>query len=127
MPMKTYKIIHSENKDSVIEYYVDDEIESSQYYKEGITPIMDGYLNSDSVEVPLWRIKGILTVSGMIESVEQAISKLPEPDKTFATLSWNQGSVVSRSSKTLKFIQDSLRLSDQDVDNIFLQAKSISI
>lgn len=78
-------------------------------------------------EVELWRIKGILTIMGRIEEVDAAIEKLPEPNRTLARFVWNTGNVLNSESDTVKFVQVSLGLTDQEKDSIFEQAAAIKL
>ena len=78
-------------------------------------------------EVELWRIKGILTIMGRIEEVDAAIEKLPEPNRTLAGFVWNSGNSLNSQSETVKFVQASLNLTDEEKDSIFEQAAAIKL
>lgn len=78
-------------------------------------------------EVELWRIKGILTIMGRIEEVDAAIEKLPEPNRTLARFVWNSGNSLDSQSDTVKFVQASLNLTDEEKDAIFDQAAAIKL
>lgn len=78
-------------------------------------------------EVELWRIKGILTIMGRIEEVDAAIEKLPEPNRTLAGFVWNSGNSLDSQSDTVKFVQASLNLTDEEKDAIFDQAAAIKL
>jgi hypothetical protein len=81
----------------------------------------------ENKEVELWRIKGILTLMGRIDEVDVAIEKLPEPNRTLARFVWNTGNVLNSESDTVKFVQASLGLTDQEKDSIFEQAAAIKL
>ena len=78
-------------------------------------------------EVELWRIKGILTIMGRIEEVDAAIEKLPEPNRTLAGFVWNSGNSLNSQNETVKFVQASLNLTDEEKDSIFEQAAAIKL
>ncbi len=78
-------------------------------------------------DVELWRIKGILTIMGRIEEVDAAIEKLPEPNRTLAVFVWNSGNSLNSQSETVKFVQASLNLTDEEKDSIFEQAAAIKL
>ena len=78
-------------------------------------------------EVELWRIKGILTLMNRIDEVDVAIEKLPDPQKTLAKFVWLNGNVLNSQSDTVKFVQASLNLTDEERDSIFEQAAAIKL
>jgi len=81
----------------------------------------------ENKEVELWRVKGVLTLMGRIDEVDVAIDKLPEPNRTLASFVWNTGNVLNSESETVKFVQASLGLTDQEKDSIFDQAAAIKL
>jgi len=84
-------------------------------------------VESENQEVELWKLKGILTVMGLVTQIETALDTLQEPNKTLAKIAWSNGNVVHSNSDTCKFIQSVLKLSDEQVYDIFTQAQSILI
>lgn len=78
-------------------------------------------------ETPLWRIRTILKVMGLESTIESAIETLSEPTRTASKYVWNYGTVIDRNSQTVQFIQSILNMNDNQVDEIFNQANSISI
>lgn len=85
------------------------------------------YLNPHNKEVELWRIKGVLTLMGRIDEVDAAIEKLPDPQKMLAKFVWLNGNVLNSQSDTVKFVQASLNLTDEERDSIFDQAAAIKL
>jgi hypothetical protein len=73
-------------------------------------------------EVPTWRIRAILAITDMEDQVSEAIDLLPEPNRTVALRAWNFGSTTERDSQTVAFLQQVLNLTNEEVDEIFLQA-----
>jgi hypothetical protein len=78
-------------------------------------------------EVKRWRIKRILEKMNLITDVENALNQLPEPTKGDALAVWNEGTEFERGSSTIKFLQNILLMTEEQVDNIFIQAQEISI
>lgn len=79
-------------------------------------------------EVELWRIKGILTIMGRIEEVDAALDQIPDSTKkTLAKFVWLNGNVLNSQSDTVKFVQSSLNLTDEERDSIFDQAAAIKL
>jgi hypothetical protein len=78
-------------------------------------------------EVKRWRIKRILEKMNLITDVENALNQLPEPTKGDAFAVWNEGTEFERDSPTIHFIQNTLQMTDQQVDDIFIQAEDITI
>jgi hypothetical protein len=78
-------------------------------------------------EVASWRLRAILTMQGMADSVTGAISQLPEPNKTVAQLAWEYAPTIDRYSETVLFAQQQLQLTDEQVDALFDAAEAIEI
>jgi hypothetical protein len=78
-------------------------------------------------EVQLWRLRAIIKITGKESQVQTAINNLNEPLKTGVTYAWEYGTTVERSSQTVLLLQDILQLTEQEVDDMFIQADSISI
>lgn len=76
-------------------------------------------------ETPLWRIRVILRIMNLEENIEASLDLLEEPNKTAAKYIWEYGTVIERFSPTVIFIQYSLRLTDLEIDNIFIEANKI--
>lgn len=81
-------------------------------------------LNSD---VASWKLKAILTQNGLIESVNDALNNLPEPNKTVALLAWNHSPTINSESDVTKFVQQSLQLNEQEVYDIFMTAEALTL
>jgi len=76
-------------------------------------------------DVPTWRLRAILAINNKEQDVENAINQLPEPNKTIAKRAWDFGSNTERSSQTVLFIKGALGLTDEEVDNYFIDAKNL--
>lgn len=77
------------------------------------------------LEVALWKVRAILTVMGLEANVTQALSSLPEPNRTAALAIWDRGNTVDRYSPTVMFLQGVLGLTDFQTNNIFIEADKI--
>jgi hypothetical protein len=78
-------------------------------------------------EVALWKIRAVLKLTDKEETIEQALEYLEEPTRTGAKYIWNYGTAIERSSQTVIFIQNILEMTDDEVDNIFLNANDIQL
>lgn len=78
-------------------------------------------------EVKRWRIKRILEKMNLIADVENALNQLPEPTKGDAFAVWNDGTEFERESSTIHFLQNILQMTEEQVDDIFIQAQNIQI
>ena len=76
-------------------------------------------------EVQLWRIRTILKLMQLETSIEQTLETLPEPSKTAANYIWNYGTTVERTSQTVLLLQSALQITDEQVDDLFIQAEAI--
>lgn len=78
-------------------------------------------------EVPLWRIRTVLKLMDLEESIKTALNDLEEPIKTAALNIWEYGVTIERNSFTVELLQNILQMTNEDVDNVFLQAKNIEL
>ncbi len=76
-------------------------------------------------EVALWKIRAVLKLMNLETTIESALNELDEPTKTGALYIWQFGTSIDRSSPTIAFIQAILEMTDEQVDNIFIQANEI--
>lgn len=78
-------------------------------------------------EVQLWRVRTVLKLMGLEETIAGALEQLEEPTKTGAKTIWEYGTTIERQSQTVKFLQYVLQMTDGQVDEIFIQAEAIEI
>lgn len=76
-------------------------------------------------EVQLWRIRTVLKLMQLETQIETALETLPEPSKTAANYIWNYGTTVERSSQTVLLLQSVLQMTNEQVDDLFVQANNI--
>ncbi len=74
-----------------------------------------------------WKLKAVLNEDGLLTNVETALNNLPEPTKTNALFAWNNSPTIDSNSNTAKFIQRQLKLSNEDVTDIFVRAINFEI
>jgi hypothetical protein len=79
------------------------------------------------LEISLWRIRTILKLKNKETEIETAIAQLNEPTKTAASSVWQFGTVIERYSQTILLIQSVLLMSDEEVDDLFIEANSIIV
>lgn len=84
----------------------------------------DNYIEVPN-EVALWKIRTVLKLMQLEEPVVNALNTLSEPTRTAALYIFEHGNTIERYSQTVLFIQSVLELTDEQVDEIFLQANAI--
>jgi undecaprenyl pyrophosphate synthase len=102
--------------------------ETEKFY-EGATAQEIAELKKESVpqEVQLWRIRVILKLSSLESAIEAVLNNLEEPTKTAANYIWNYGSTVERNSQTVALLQTALQLTNEQVDEMFIEANNIKL
>jgi len=78
-------------------------------------------------EVQLWRIRTVLKLMGLEDIIANALNSLEEPMKTGALYIWEYGTTVERQSQTVQLLQGVLQMTDEQVDEIFIQANNIQL
>lgn len=102
--------------------------ETDEFYEGATTQeLADAVKASIPLEIPLWRIRAILSLQDKENLITQTINSLEEPTKTAALYIWQFGTTIERNSNTVQFIQAVLQMSDEEVDTIFIQANSINL
>lgn len=62
---------------------------------------------------------------GKLSKVQEEISKLPEPPRTEAQIEWDYASVVERGSKFVALLTPLLGLTEDEMDELFIQASTL--
>jgi len=91
------------------------------------TQIDDSFKASVPVEIQRWKIVAILQLMNIYDSIIIAINELQEPTKTIALTHLENGESVVRNSQTVLFIQSVLQMTDEQVDEIFINANNINL
>jgi hypothetical protein len=112
--------------DNFVKRYFD--FENKSFY-EGATPQEIAEVKKESVpqEVQLWRIRTILKSMRYEDSIETVLNNLEEPTKTAALCIWNYGTSVERNSQTVAMLKTALQLTDEQVDDMFIEANNIKL
>lgn len=99
-----------------------------EFYETATQQEIDDY-NKTIVpsEVALWKIRVILKIMQLEEVVANALNSLEEPTKTAALYIWNYGTAIDRDSQTIAYLQSVLQLTDNQVDEIFIQSNDIKL
>lgn len=63
-----------------------------------------------------------LHTAGLLQSVEDAISAMPEPEQTSARIEWDYASRVERSSQFVVMLGAAIGLDDAQMDELFMAA-----
>jgi hypothetical protein len=103
----------------------DGTVESSDYVTD--EEIQELQKSLVPTEVALWKLRFVLSKMQLEQSVTEAINLLEEPQRKAATYIWNFGTAVDRYSNTVIFIKTALGLTEQEVDDIFIQANSVQL
>ena len=74
-----------------------------------------------------WKLKAILNEDKLLTQVESALNGLPEPTKTNANFGWNNAPTIDSNSTTTQFIQGVLKLTLDQVIDIFTRAQNFNI
>lgn len=74
------------------------------------------------VSVTMRQARLALHSAGLLQSVEDAIGALAEPDQTAARIEWGYASTVERSSQFVAMLGSAIGLDDAQMDELFLSA-----
>lgn len=75
--------------------------------------------------ITMRQVRIALARSGLISSIETALSAIPEPHQTEARIEWEYGHEIRRDHPLLIEIQSSLGITDEEVDNLFILAGAV--
>lgn len=95
-----------------------------------------GWVESDPpvIETPVVPVPDSITMRqarlqlhaiGKLSAVQDAINQLPEPPKTSAQIEWDYAAVVERASPFVALLTPALGLSDEEMDELFIQASKL--
>lgn len=77
-------------------------------------------------QVTLWQLRGVLAVMGLEDTVTSVINGMPDGnEKKIALRAWEYANNIRRQSTTVESIKSILNLTDEQVDQIFIQAEQI--
>lgn len=76
--------------------------------------------------VPLWCLLTVLDIAKLLQPVKDAIAALPEgPQKIAAGYAMERAKTIERVSPTVAFVQQVLQLTNEQVDDIFIEADKV--
>jgi hypothetical protein len=77
-------------------------------------------------QVTLWQLRAVLEIMGLEATVTAVIKGMPEGvESTVAWRAWEYANNIRRSSPTVIALKAILQLTDEQVDQIFIQANLI--
>lgn len=77
--------------------------------------------------VAAWKVKSILKIQGLYNTIEAALNQLEEPNKTIANMAWQHAESINQFSPTVQLIKQTCQLSDEQIQAIFDSAEAINI
>jgi len=78
-------------------------------------------------EVPLWAMRTVLKQSGLFQVIIDVIETLEEPTRTIALDFLEYGNFVERKSNTVILIQSISQMTDEQVDQLFIEANKLKL
>ena len=78
-------------------------------------------------EVPLWSMRNILRKKEMFDDILTAINTLSEPTRTDALDYLEYGNFIERNSNTVLLIQQIKQLSNDEVDDLFIECANLKL
>lgn len=77
--------------------------------------------------LPAWRVKAVAALHGLTGPIATVLASLPEPQRTVATLAWNEGNEIDRHSPTLAALANALALDAATIDALFVEAAALDV
>lgn len=78
-------------------------------------------------EIANWRARAVLELSGLLPTVEAAISGMTGPESIVVRHAWQSGAPLARRGPTVAALAPALGLSDEQVDSMFIQAAALAV
>lgn len=76
-------------------------------------------------EVPVWRLRVVAEQASLTGPIQTVLDSLPEPNKSVANEIWNRGNTIRRDSSIAQGIIQALELTEEQADDLFVQAASL--
>jgi hypothetical protein len=98
-----------------------------------VFPLVQDVVDGVPVRVTRWQLRAQLAILGLEANVTAALNALPDSTqaeqefKIKAQYAWDYSNNIERTSPTVSMIQAVLGLSNQEVDDIFVNAYQIDI
>jgi hypothetical protein len=78
-------------------------------------------------EIANWRAKAILQISGLLPSVEIALASMKGEAGIVARAAWTAGAPLVRFGPTVTAISTKLKLTSEQIDNMFIRAAALQV
>jgi hypothetical protein len=78
-------------------------------------------------EIANWRARAVLELAGLLPTVDAAIAGMTGPEGTVVRNAWQSGAPLARRGPTVSGLAPALGLSEEQVDQMFIQAESLSV
>lgn len=78
-----------------------------------------------NVAVTMRQARMALAQQGLLQTVEDAIELIPEPDKSVISIEWEYSAVVQRSSSWVGVLAPALGMNDEQMDDLFKLAGTL--
>jgi hypothetical protein len=119
--------------DSVVGFQINEDhirIDSFIELYSGVIAIIEGIVPAQKSTVPNTvtprQIRLALIASGVsLSTIEAGINTLSEPDKSYATITWEYSTEVQRTNLLLNQLAPSLGFSQEDLDALFILAGTL--
>ena len=77
-------------------------------------------------QVTLWQLRGVLAAMGLEDTITTVVNSMPDSnEKKIALRAWEYANNIRRKSPTVEAIKAILNLTDEQTDQIFIQAEQI--
>lgn len=113
-------------ENSNIEEFIDEETGATQWRADTERKRFPKPITPDT-EVEVWRLRAVLELAGLTETVTTILENVSGPEGVFARSIWQLGGRARRGSATILFLADALGLTPEEVDELFIQADSAEI
>jgi hypothetical protein len=75
-------------------------------------------------KISMWQLRAVLDIHGLLDDANNIVNS--SGDKTLKAV-WEYGNFANRNSNTIVNIAKELKLSDKEVDDMFIEADSLSV
>ena len=95
---------------------------------EAMNAEMEAFQNQVPEKITKLQLKIQLVRMGFdLQIIENAIDALPEPQKTFASLSWTEATNFYRDNDMIASVGQMLNLTSEQIDELFIEADKIRL
>ena len=95
---------------------------------EAMNAEMEAFQNQVPEKITKLQLKIQLVKMGFdLQIIVNALNNLPEPQKTFATLSWTEATNFYRDNDMIASVGQMFNLTNEQIDNLFIEANKIRL